>query len=118
MRVKWRIVVSFNAVLASHQPGSMYHSFSQSDCDRKARGTAGRPNARRDGRRATGSTNGSTSGLAIALCSPIQNFGSRVVETLEALAFTSIQSRIDSKAANRLGGRPQRRSIRGDDYAN
>jgi len=102
MRVKWRIVVSFNAVFATHQLGPTYHSFSQSDCERKARGTAGRSNARRDSRRATGSANGSTSGPAAALCSPIQNFGSRVVETLEALAFTSIQSWIDSKAANRL----------------
>jgi hypothetical protein len=62
MRVKWRIVVSFNAVFATHQPSSTYHSFPQYDCERKARGTAGRPNARRGGRRATGSTNGSTSG--------------------------------------------------------
>ena len=113
MRVKWRIVVSFDAVFATHQLGPTYRSFSQSDCERKARGTAGRPSARWDSRRATGSANGSTSGLATALCSPIQNFGSRVVETLEALAFTSIQSWIDSKAVNRLGGRPQRRSIQG-----
>jgi hypothetical protein len=69
MRVKWRIVVSFNAVLATHRPGSTYHSFSQYDCERKARATAGRSNARWDSRRATGSASGSTSGLATALCS-------------------------------------------------
>jgi ATP-dependent DNA helicase RecQ len=38
MRAKWRIVVSFTAVFATHELGSTYHSFSQSDCERKARG--------------------------------------------------------------------------------
>jgi hypothetical protein len=58
MRVKWRIVVSFNAVLATHKPGSTYHSFSQYDCERKARGTAGRPRRDRRGAKAAGSTSG------------------------------------------------------------
>ena len=44
MRAKWRIVVSFTAVFATHGLGSTYHCFSQYDHERKARRTAGRPN--------------------------------------------------------------------------
>ena len=50
MRAKWRIVVSFTAVLATHELGSTYHSFSQYDNERKARRTAGRPKAMRGSR--------------------------------------------------------------------
>ena len=69
-------------------------------------------NARRGGLPA-GRRDGPTSGWRLRCARRYKNFGSRVVESLEALAFTSIQSWIDSKAVNRLGGRPQRRSIQG-----
>src|SRR6267154_3377189 len=93
MRAKWRIVVSFTAVLATHELGSTYHSFSQYDNERKARRTAGRPKAMRGGRGrpARPARAGpmrqrrlAPHGLAIALCSPIQIFGATVVESLEA----------------------------------
>ena len=48
-RAKWRIVVSFTAVFATHKLGSIYHSFSQYHNERKARRTAGRPKAMRGG---------------------------------------------------------------------
>jgi hypothetical protein len=50
MRAKWRIVVSFTAVFATHERGSIYHSFSQYHNERKARRTAGRPSAMGGGR--------------------------------------------------------------------
>jgi len=93
-------VVSFTAVFATHKLGSIYHSFSQYHNERKARRTAGRPKAMRvakagrlgQARRVRCAKGGCSTWAGDGAVLADTKFGATVVESLEALAFMSIQS--------------------------